>query len=389
MIGVPANANSNQRFLTLEGFRRAGFDVLGMMNEPTASGVEYAFRYRQQTGWRQPEYLLIYDLGGGTFDLSAIQMAGLSHRVVATAGLERLGGDDFDAVLAGLAVSRAGLRPELQSDFHLLEECREKKESLSPNTKKIHIDLSRVLGEDIEVTVTTDEFYKHCLPLVEQTLVAVETILSQPFLDDNRPDWSKTAGLYLVGGAAELPLVVRVLRERYGRRLRKSLYPRAAAAIGLAISADEMAGYTLEDQFTRHFGVWREAEGGERMTFDPIFSKGTSLPLQEEPPLVRSRQYKPVHNIGHFRYMESSLIDEQGYPTGDIAVWDEIRFPFDPSLSGEQDLSTMPIQRFDQNLEPIQAEEIYTCDSQGIVKVTIINHATGLQRSYHLRRFHE
>ena len=49
----------------------------------------------------------------------------------------------------------------------------------------------------------------------------------------------------------------------------------------------------------------------------------------------------------------------------------------------------MPIQRFDQNLEPIQAEEIYTCDSQGIVKVTIINHATGLQRSYHLRRFHE
>ena len=87
--------------------------------------------------------------------------------------------------------------------------------------------------------------------------------------------------------------------------------------------------------------------------------------------------------------MESSLIDEQGYPTGDIAVWDEIRFPFDPSLSGEQDLSTMPIQRFDQNLEPIQAEEIYTCDSQGIVKVTIINHATGLQKSYHLRRFHE
>ena len=387
MVGVPANANSNQRFLTLEGFRRAGFDVLGMTNEPSAAGVEYAFRHRQQTGFRQPEYLLIYDLGGGTFDLSAIQMDERSQRVIATAGLERLGGDDFDAILAGLALSRAGLRPELQSDFLLLEECREKKEALSPNTKKIHIDLSCVTGEDLEVTVTTDEFYRGCIPLVERTLTEVEAIFSRSSLEAGHPDWSKGIGLYLVGGAAELPLVARVLRERYGKRLRKSLYPRAAVAIGLAIAADERMGLALEDQFTRHFGVWREAEGGRRMIFDPIFLKGTVLPSPQESPLVRSRRYEPVHNIGHFRYMEARHVNEQGFPTGDIAVWDEVRFPFDPALSGETDLSDRPIERLDRDCEPIQAEEVYTCDHQGIVNVTILNRSTGLQRSYQLRRF--
>ena len=84
--------------------------------------------------------------------------------------------------------------------------------------------------------------------------------------------------------------------------------------------------------------------------------------------------------------MEASLIDDQGFPTGDIAVWDEIRFPFDPALSEEKDLSTSLIRRLTPNGSPIQAEEIYTCDSKGIVKVTILNRTTGLQRSYHLRR---
>jgi molecular chaperone DnaK (HSP70) len=387
MIGVPANANSNQRFLTLEGFRRAGFEVLGMINEPLAAGIEYAFRYRQRDTDRRREYLLVYDLGGGTFDLSVIQITEMSHRVMTTAGIESLGGDDFDALLAGLALSRAGLGPELRSDFWLLEECRQKKENLNPNTKKIHLDLGRALGKDLEVTVTTAEFYEQCLPLVQQTVAAVEAAMAQPSsLGDAPLGWNQAAGLYLVGGAAELPLISRVLREHYGRRIRKSPYPRAATAIGLAIAADEMAGYTLEDQFTRHFGVWREAEGGQQISFDPIFSKGTRLPSSGEPLLVRSRRYRPAHNIGHFRYIECSQIDKHGYPTGDITAWDEIRFPFDPALSTENELERIPIQRLEPDRGAIEAEETYTCDSHGIVKVTLINYATGFQRSYQLRR---
>jgi molecular chaperone DnaK (HSP70) len=386
MVGIPANANSNQRFLTLEALRRAGFEVLGMVNEPSAAGIEYTHRYRRTTAERRLERLLVYDLGGGTFDLSVIQIAELNHRVVTTTGIEYLGGDDFDSILARLALSRAGLDPNLQSNFWLLEECRQKKEDVNPNTKKIHIDLSRFLGKDFEVAVPASEFYEQCLPLVEKTLSAVDRILAQPSPGEAPGGGSQEAGLYLVGGAAELPIISRLSRERYGRRLRRSPYPRAATAIGLAIAADEMSGYTLEDQFTRHFGVWREADGGENISFDPIFAKGTSLPSRGQPLLVRSRRYRPAHNIGHFRYIECSQIDNQGLPTGDIAAWDEIHFPFDPGLARVDEVEKIPIRRLDLHGVAIQAEEIYTCDRQGMVKVTLINHATGLRRPYRLRR---
>jgi molecular chaperone DnaK (HSP70) len=346
--------------------------------------VEYAFRYRKQASERKREYLLVYDLGGGTFDLSVIQMSDLTHRVMTTAGIEHLGGDDFDTILAGLALERAGVKFELQSNFWLLEECREKKESLHPNTKKIHIDLSRALGEDREATVSAADFYERSRPLVEETIAAVEATLALPLVSEASPAWSQNAGLYLVGGAAELPLISQMLRERYGRRLRKSPYPRGATAIGLAIAADEMAGYTLQDRFTRHFGVWREEEEGQRISFDPIFSKDTLLPPKGESPLQRSRRYRPAHNIGHFRYLECSHIDEQGQPTGNLTAWDEIRFPFDPALSRENEWEKIPIRRFEDPRE-VEVEEIYSCDSQGMVKVTLINHTSGFQKSYQLR----
>jgi len=386
MVGIPANANSNQRFLTLEAVRRAGFEVLGMVNEPSAAGIEYTYRYRRKTDERRVERLLVYDLGGGTFDLSVIQIAELNHRVVTTTGIEYLGGDDFDSILARLALARGGLDPILQSDFWLLEECRQKKEDMNPNTKKIHIDLSRFMGKDFEVAIPAAEFYDQCLPLVEKTLSAVDTALAQPSSRETSGEWSQEAGLYLVGGAAELPIISRLSRERYGRRLFRSPYPRAATAIGLAIAADEMSGYTLEDQFTRHFGVWREADEGKNISFDPIFTKGTSLPSRGQPLLVRSRKYRPAHNIGHFRYIECSQIDSQGLPTGDIATWDEIYFPFDPVLTGTGEVEKIPIRRLAPEEASSEAEEIYTCDRLGMVKVTLLNHTTGLRRSYRLRR---
>jgi molecular chaperone DnaK (HSP70) len=298
--------------------------------------------------------------------------------------MEHLGGDDFDAALADLAAERAGLKPETRSNFWLLEECREKKESLHPNTKKILLDLTRPLGRELEVTVTTAQFYERSRPLVEQTLAAVEDTLSRPVLDEVSPGWAENAALYLVGGAAELPLISQMLREAYGRRIRKSPYPRAATAIGLAIAADEMAGFTVQDRFTRHFGVWREEEDGRQISFDPIFPKDTLLPAKGEPPLLQSRRYQPAHNIGHFRYLECSHIDDRGQPTGDLTAWDEIRFPFDPGFTGGNGWEKALIQRFEAP-QDIQVEEIYTCDSQGIVKVTLINHSNGFQKSYQLR----
>src|SRR5580700_3711948 len=98
MLGVPANANSNQRFLTVEAFRRAGFSVLGLLNEPSAASIEFGHRQRAEGR------ILVYDLGGGTFDVSLVEMEAGTHTVLASDGISTLGGDDFDLILAEMAV---------------------------------------------------------------------------------------------------------------------------------------------------------------------------------------------------------------------------------------------------------------------------------------------
>lgn len=382
MISVPANSNSNQRFITLEAFRRAGFNVRGMINEPSAAGIEYAHLYLSAGTPSRRELVVVYDLGGGTFDASVISMLKRRHEVLSTEGMARLGGDDFDSLLLDLAIGEARIKalPE-EARFRLLEECREKKEGLHANTRKIAIDLGRALDGAGEVVVSTAEFYEQCRPLVERTIESMERSMQSP--GAGNADWSSVAAIYLVGGSSDLPVVGRLLRERYNRLVRKSPYAHAATGIGLAIAADKQAGYELRERFTRHFGVWREAEDGRSVVFDVLFEKDTLLPDKGEKGLTRSRSYRPAHNIGHFRYLECSQIDEHGHPTGDLMPWDEITFPFDPALVNEPHLERIPIARShpDQHL----VEELYSCDEHGIIQVDIIEHATGHRRNYLLR----
>ena len=382
MISVPANANSNQRFITLEAFKRAGFEVTGTINEPSAAGIEYAHHYLSGSPSSRREYSVVYDLGGGTFDASLISMAERKHEVVCSEGIAQLGGDDFDRLLLNLALDKAGIKdvPEARR-LRLLEECREKKEGLHPNTRKIAVDLGRVLEGAGEVIVSTNEFYEHCRPLVEQTIEAMEKVMEKSPAEAE-VDWRSVAAIYMVGGSSDLPVVARMLREHYGRQVRKSPYPHAATAIGLAIAADGAAGYSLRERFTRHFGVWREAEMGRQVTLDVLFEKETLLPRAGEGKLTRRRSYHPAHNIGHFRYVECSRIDEQGQPTGDITPWDEIYFPFDPELQNKLWLESLPVSRTSLNGQLI--EELYTCDEHGIIEVSIINHSTRYQRSFRL-----
>ena len=139
MLGVPANANSNQRFLTVDGFRRAGFSVLGLLNEPSAASIE--FGHRQSITGR----ILVYDLGGGTFDASLVELDARTHTVLATEGISTLGGDDFDRVLAELALGAeelAALDPA--AAFRLEEECRRQKEALHPNSRRMVVDLDLI-----------------------------------------------------------------------------------------------------------------------------------------------------------------------------------------------------------------------------------------------------
>jgi molecular chaperone DnaK (HSP70) len=389
MLGVPANANSNQRFLTVEAFREAGFSVLGLLNEPSAASIEFGHRSRKERAAATKQFVLVYDLGGGTFDVSLVELDAQTHSVVATEGIPTLGGDDFDEALGELALELGAIPPEqrdglTQAELFLLhEECREKKESLHPNTRKLVIDLERVRENWPSVSVPAATYYDRCQPLVEETMHAVDDLLAKAA---HSTGVDTADALYITGGGSELPVVARLLRERYGRRTRRSTYTRSATAIGLAIQADTTASYVLRERFSRQFGVWREGDSGKRVIFDPLFDRGTPLPLSGQAPLTISRCYNPVHNIGHFRYLECIDQTSDGQPAGDITYWDEIRFPFESSLAEQADLSQVPVVYSPEAADQI-IEETYSCDQSGGVNVTIRNLTTGYMREYRLARW--
>ncbi|MBI5534734.1 MAG: Hsp70 family protein [Deltaproteobacteria bacterium] len=403
MVATPANAHSTQRFLTIDAFRRAGFDVAALLNEPSAAGFEYAHRHRSTITSRR-EYVVVYDLGGGTFDASLVHMTGQHHDVMTTAGAPRVGGDDFDTVLVDLvlrtaAVDRASL-PKRALD-QLTDLCRQAKESLNPNSRRVVVELEPALGPRApvpEVAIPVADFYEACMPLVERTIETMLPVMAtmeeetsaecasvpptaqQP--GGSEPPLADIAGIYVVGGASALPIIGRALRTRFGRRVHRSPYPSAATAIGLAIAGDEEAGFALTDRYSRTFGVFREELDGARVSFDPIFTNDLRLP-EGDVPFVSCRLYRPAHNIGHFRYIECGSLDADGSPQGNITPFAEVFFPFDAALRADDaDLSHVPICR--TSAEGPLVRERYALDSHGIVELTITDLDTGYERVHRL-----
>jgi molecular chaperone DnaK (HSP70) len=385
LAAVPANAGSNQRFITLEAFRRAGFRVRGLRNEPSAAAVEFVHRYLKDLGPKSPKkYLVVYDLGGGTFDTSVVGFAGNLFDVITHRGINRLGGDDFDRVileraLETLSLCREELPPGLEAP--LLEECRERKEGLKPNTQKMILDLASFPGEERPVILETKEIYERCLPLIERSLDLVLEVMQdlQQFGIDPE-DAQSFAAVYLVGGSVAFPPVSRRLRELFGRKIRISPYPQAATAIGLAVSADPQARISIREAVTRHFGIWREGEEGREKVFDPIFRKDCLLDAGAERQEV-IRNYRPVHNVGHLRYLECSALGEAGEPQGDLFFWEEVYFPYDPRLEQEPDLDRLPLEKR-PDLAGQEIRETYSYDPRGIIQVEIANLKNGYSRKY-------
>ena len=347
MVAVPAGASSAQRLMTLAAFRAAGFEVEGLLNEPSAAGVEYAHRYRKSFNSVRRD-VLVYDLGGGTFDASRVRMEGGVHRVTGHAGLSDLGGTDVDHALLRLALDALGIPFEPRASW--LERAREAKESIKPNTRNVLVDLD--VGE-AKIAVT--DLYEVVSPLLDRTLVALEPLANEAGL----------AGVYVVGGGSELPLVARRLKDRFGRRVKRSAYASGAVAVGLALAlAGE--GPELHEIMGRAFGVFREARSGADVTFDTLLAPGQA----SDDEVVR--RYRAVHNIGHLRFVECERIDH-GVPEGVVTPYADVRIAYDAGLVGE-DLDAFPVARVGDG--PI-IEERYRLGSDGAVHVTVANLSTG------------
>ena len=373
-ISVPANASSAQRLLTLDAFVAAGFHIVALLNEPSAASLEYAHRYRS-TITAKREYVLVYDLGGGTFDASLLKMTGHAHEVVISEGIQRLGGDDFDEAILELVLSRSNLQQTDPATRDVLrEECVARKEAIGPQTRRFLADLSAVDRPPFSCAV--DDVYSACAPLVDKTTELLDRVLCDV-------TWSEVAGIYVVGGAGAFPLISRMLRTTFGdKRVKRSPHPFAATAIGLAVFLDKEAGFALSERFSRNFGVFREAEAGAGVVFDPIVCKDVSLPPDGQTPLVVRRTYRAAHNIGHFRFVECSRL-VNGRPDGDVTPYDPVLFPFDPDLYDRDDLGRQPVGRWNDGPD---VEERYVVGPGGAVEVTLTTQPAGFRRTFRLER---
>ena len=230
VITVPAYFDDAQRQATRDAGRLAGLEVLRLLNEPTAAAIAYGLQEGSVGKYA------VYDLGGGTFDISILELTDGVFQVLSTAGDTRLGGDDFDLLLARQLLEGAG-QPGAGGGVlrRAIEAAREAKEALSDADRvEISVDLG---GTRVERSISRGEFEDLIRPTVERTLEACARALRDAEIEAGAID-----GVVLVGGSTRVPLVRELVEQYFGRAPYCDLDPDQVVALGAAIQADLLTG---------------------------------------------------------------------------------------------------------------------------------------------------
>ncbi len=231
IITVPAYFDDAQRQATKDAGKLAGLNVLRLLNEPTAAAIAYGLDNAAEGIYA------IYDLGGGTFDISILKLSKGVFEVMATNGDAALGGDDFDQRLFCWVAERAKLAPLSAEDTRLLlTKSRAAKEFLTANAEA-RISASLGSGETVDVTVAQKEFQDMTRHLVAKTLGPTRKALRDAGLE-----WSEVKGVVMVGGATRMPHVHQMVAELFGQTPLTNLDPDKVVALGAAIQANVLAG---------------------------------------------------------------------------------------------------------------------------------------------------
>ncbi|MGE0756650.1 MAG: Hsp70 family protein [Pirellulaceae bacterium] len=288
VITVPAFFDENQRQATREAGALAGLTVERIINEPTAATLVY------HVGSQDRKHIVVYDFGGGTFDVSIVRMEAGVIEVLTSKGDTQLGGDDLDLALMNRVADQfhaeqgMDLRTSAQARYRLLQACEQAKRRLSTE-ETAHITeefIAEKAGQPLHLaaTFTRKEFEELIEPFVARTISSVDAALRDVGMTVHQID-----DLVLVGGSTRIPMVEERLRDEFLREPSRAVDPDLAVALGAAVQAAMLEGHSvgrvLVDVTGHTLGI-EACTGisfsGPLLTFSPIIHRNSALPARYE-----------------------------------------------------------------------------------------------------------